>query len=141
MKIELVEMNHLEQMLPNYLLVQMMYPEMTLEEYTQMLHEMLPNQYYQLVGQHEGENIALTGFWINTKLWSGKYIEIDHFIVHPNYRSSGVGAQMVKYLENKAKELNCKMLTLDAYTNNFKAHKFFYNQGFIPKGFHFLKEV
>jgi hypothetical protein len=31
--------------------------------------------------------IAVTGFWTGTKLWSGKYIEIDNFIVHPEHRS------------------------------------------------------
>jgi hypothetical protein len=27
---------------------------------------------------------AVTGFWTATKLWSGRYIEIDNFIVHLN---------------------------------------------------------
>ena len=38
-----------------------------------------------------------------------------------------------------AKNEGCSMLALDSYTSNFKAHKFFYNQGFAPKGFHFIK--
>ena len=32
----------------------------------------------------------------------------------------------------------CTMLALDSYTTNFKAHKFFYGQGFAPRGFHFI---
>jgi hypothetical protein len=30
------------------------------------------------------------------------------------------------------------MIVLDAYTGNY-AQSFYYNQGFVPKGFHFLK--
>ena len=45
---------------------------------------------------------------------------------------------MVDFIEKKARELGCNMVALDSYTTNFKAHKFFYNQGFTPKGFHFI---
>jgi len=54
-------------------------------------------------------------------------------------RSKGLGELIFKVLEQKGKEENCNMLALDSYTSNFKAHKFFYNQGFAPKGFHFIK--
>jgi hypothetical protein len=42
------------------------------------------------------------------------------------------------YLAEKAKQEECSMVSLDSYTSNFKAHKFFYNEGFAPKGFHFI---
>jgi hypothetical protein len=31
------------------------------------------------------------------------------------------------------------MIVLDAFTGNFTAHRFYYNQGYGPKGFHFVK--
>jgi ribosomal protein S18 acetylase RimI-like enzyme len=43
------------------------------------------------------------GFWTGTKLWSGKYIEIDNFIVHPEHRSKGLGKMMTDYIDVKAK--------------------------------------
>lgn len=141
MMIQLIEISLIKEMKNNFDLIQVMYPDLSFETYERMLHEMLPNQYFQLIAIQNNQKIGLTGFWINTKLWSGKYLEIDHFVIAPDFRSSGVGSKMVAYLEEKAKREYCKMITLDAYTNNFKAHKFFYNQGFIPKGFHFLKEI
>jgi GNAT superfamily N-acetyltransferase len=59
--------------------------------------------------------------------------------VDPAYRSKGVGELIFQTLEQTAIEENCNMLALDSYTSNFKAHKFFYNQGYSPKGFHFIK--
>ena len=141
MMIQLIEISLIKEMKNNFDLIQVMYPDLSFETYERMLQEMLPNQYFQLIAIQNNQKIGLTGFWINTKLWSGKYLEIDHFVIAPDFRSSGVGSKMVAYLEEKAKREYCKMITLDAYTNNFKAHKFFYNQGFIPKGFHFLKEI
>jgi GNAT superfamily N-acetyltransferase len=66
-------------------------------------------------------------------------LELDNIVVSESHRSQGVGKLMFDFLERKAFEQQCKMLSLDSYTSNFKAHKFFYNEGYAPKGFHFVK--
>jgi hypothetical protein len=40
----------------------------------------------------------------------------------------------------KAKEENCSMIVLDAL-QEITAHRFYYNQGYVPKGFHFVKII
>ena len=116
-----------------------LYPNLTLDEYSVELDEMLPHRYGQVAVFDEDECIAISGFWIGNKLWVGKYLELDNIIVREKYRSQGVGKLMFDFLEKKAKEQQCNMLSLDSYTNNFSAHKFFYNEGFAPRGFHFIK--
>jgi GNAT superfamily N-acetyltransferase len=116
-----------------------LYPNLTLDEYAVELDEMLPHRYGQVAVYDENECIAISGFWIGNKLWVGKYLELDNIIVREKYRSQGVGKLMFDFLEKKAKEQQCNMLSLDSYTNNFSAHKFFYNEGFAPRGFHFIK--
>ena len=114
------------------------YPSLTREEYDRELDEMLPLNYGQ-VAVFEGEIcIGISGFWIGTKLWCGKYLELDNIVVLEKYRSKGVGKLLFDFLHKKAVENDCTMLSLDSYTHNFKAHKFFYNEGFSPKGFHFI---
>jgi ribosomal protein S18 acetylase RimI-like enzyme len=75
---------------------------------------MVPHNYKQLAVFENEICIAVTGFWTGTKLWSGKYIEIDNFIVHPEHRSKGLGKMMTDYIDVKAKEENCSMIVLDA---------------------------
>jgi GNAT superfamily N-acetyltransferase len=116
-----------------------LYPTFTIEKYQSYLEEMVPHNYKQLAIYDEGVCVALTGFWTGVKLWCGKYIEIDNFIVDPNHRSKGLGKMLTDYIDAKATELGCTMTVLDAYTGNYTAHRFYYNQGFVPKGFHFLK--
>lgn len=116
-----------------------LYPTFTIEKYQSYLEEMVPHNYKQLAIYEKGVCVALTGFWTGVKLWCGKYIEIDNFIVDPNHRSKGLGKMLTDYIDAKAIELGCTMTVLDAYTGNFTAHRFYYNQGFVPKGFHFLK--
>jgi GNAT superfamily N-acetyltransferase len=128
-----------EEMLMHLNVLQELYPSLTLETYSRELDEMLPCRYGQVGVFEEEECIAISGFWIGNKLWIGKYLELDNIIVRASHRSQGVGKLMFDFLERKAFEQQCKMLSLDSYTSNFKAHKFFYNEGYAPKGFHFVK--
>ncbi|MCB0443725.1 MAG: GNAT family N-acetyltransferase [Flavobacterium sp.] len=137
--IQLKERTTKAEMLQQLPLIQQLYPEFTEQIYSDLLDEMLPNNYKQLVAFENEIPIGLSGFWVGTKLWCGKYLELDNVIVHPNHRSKGVGKVLTEYLNQKAIDLGCKVVALDAYTNNFPAHKFYFNHGFVPKGFHFVK--
>jgi len=128
-----------EQMLAHLDVLQELYPSLTHEQYDQELELMLPHNYGQLAVFDDEQCVAICGFWIGNKLWIGKYLELDNIVVCEAHRSKGLGELIFKVLEQKGKEENCNMLALDSYTSNFKAHKFFYNQGFAPKGFHFIK--
>ena len=127
-----------EEMLKNLPVLQDLYPSLTLSEYSSELDVMLPHNYGQ-VGVFEGDIcLGLSGFWIGTKLWCGKYLELDNIVVSKTQRSQGIGKLLFDFLHKKALENDCTMLSLDSYTTNFNAHKFFYKEGFAPKGFHFI---
>jgi GNAT superfamily N-acetyltransferase len=139
MKLEIKELTTLDEMLSNIEVIRFLYPTFTLEKYESYLVDMIPHNYKQVAVFENEICVAVSGFWSGTKLWSGKYIEIDNFIVHPEHRSKGLGKMMTDYIDAKAKEMGCTMIVLDAFTGNFTAHRFYYNQGYVPKGFHFLK--
>lgn len=129
------------EMLTQIEIIKFLYPNMTIERYKNFLEDMIPHNYKQIAIFENNICVALTGFWSGTKLWTGKYLEIDNFIVHPNHRMKGFGKIMTDYLEQKAKDLSCTCIVLDAFTGNFNAHRFYYNQGYQPKGFHFIKTI
>ena len=126
-------------MLDQFDVMQHLYTKFTLEKYDSYLTEMTPHNYKQVAVFEQDVCIGISGLWSGTKLWSGKYLEIDNFIVHPDHRKKGVGKMMTDYIDAKAIESGCTMIVLDAFTGNFAAHRFYYNQGYAPKGFHFLK--
>ncbi|MCR9172725.1 MAG: GNAT family N-acetyltransferase [bacterium] len=135
---ELRELKTKEEMLENFALIQEMYPTITFEEYSNELDIMLPHNYGQVV-IYDGTTCAgLTGYWIGSKLWCGKYMELDNVVVSSKYRRQGIGQRLFEHMEAKAKELGCTMLALDSYTDNFEAHRFFYEQKYVPRGFHFI---
>ncbi len=136
---QLKELKTIEEMLAQIEIMQHLYPKLTLEKYQSYLQEMIPHNYKQVAVFEENVCVGLSGFWTGTKLWCGKYIELDNFIVHPDQRSKGIGKLITDYIDVKAADLGCTNIVLYAYTTNFAAHRFYYNQGFGPKGFHFVK--
>ncbi len=133
------ELTEKSEMLQLIGVIQELYPSLTLEAYEKNLTEMIPNNNYSQVAVFDGENcLGVAGIWIGTKLWCGKYLEIDNLVVSDKFRSRGVGKLLFNHISQKARAENCSMMALDSYTSNFKAHKFFYNEGFAPKGFHFI---
>jgi GNAT superfamily N-acetyltransferase len=138
--ISIVELNTIDDMLDHLDVIKELYPSLTKESYSDYLKHMLPNNRYAQIAVLENEKcLGIAGVWIGTKLWCGKYLEIDNLIVSSKHRSTGVGKLLFEYVAQKAETEKCSMLALDSYTSNFKAHKFFYNAGFEPKGFHFIR--
>jgi GNAT superfamily N-acetyltransferase len=136
---EIKELTTIDEMLAQLETMRHLYPRLTLERYREMLTDMIPHNYRQIAVFENETCLGMTGYWFGTKLWSGKFIELDNFIVRPEHRSKGIGKMICDYANDKAESLGCTNIVLDAYTNNFPAHRFYYNQGFGPKGFHFVK--
>jgi len=126
-------------MLAQIEVMQYLYPNLGKEKYESYLTDMIPHNYIQIAVFENETCVGITGCWSSTKLWSGKYLEIDNFVVHPEHRSKGIGKLLTDYIEQKAIDLGCTNIVLDAFTTNFDAHRFYYNQGYVPKGFHFVK--
>lgn len=139
MNLQIQELSTIAEMLLQIDTMRFLYPNLSVEKYEAYLSEMVPHNYTQ-IGVFEGETcVGITGCWSATKLWTGKYLEIDNFVVNPNQRSKGIGKLLTDYIEQKAIDLDCSSIVLDAFTGNFAAHRFYYNQGYGPKGFHFVK--
>ena len=136
-----VELTTIEEMVEQIEIIRHLYPNISEEKYKTFLQAMVPHNYTQVAIFENEVCVGLTGLWYGIKLWSGKYMEIDNFIVHPEHRSKGIGKLLTDYVNQKATDLDCTMIVLDAYTQNFTAHRFYYNQGYNPRGFHFVKTL
>jgi len=135
---KIVELKTKEELLMGYSLLKELYPDLTLVEYEKQLEVMLPHNYSMLAVYEETEIIGISGVWLGHKLWCGKYLELDNVVVAQSWRSQGVGAMMFDYAKKLAKKNACSSIGLDAFTYNHAAHKFFFKQDFIVKGYHFV---
>lgn len=137
--IEIRRITEIDEMLQQFHLIRILNPKMEFERYAQLLQQMITYN-YQMVGVFlEGKCVGLSGFWVGTKLYSGKYLEIDNFVIDEQYRSQRLGKLLVDWLTTEATRQHCETMMLDAYVVNHAAHKFYLREGFVIKGFHFLK--
>jgi ribosomal protein S18 acetylase RimI-like enzyme len=128
-------------MLPLFPLVHQLSPSVSEERYAHLLDDMIAHQ-YRMVAVFEGEQcIALSGIWVATKIYSGRYLEMDNVVVANTHRSLGIGKLLTQYIEALALSEGCEMIMLDAYLENDKAHAFYERAGFIRRGYHFLKRI
>ncbi|OAB76154.1 acetyltransferase [Cochleicola gelatinilyticus] len=113
-------------------------PKETLRE---RLLEMV-QQHYECIGIYDGEAlIGMCGMWFQTRHYAGKSVELDHVLIEDTYRSKGVGKQLMEFVYAYGKKKGCNWVELNTYVHNFPSHKFYYNQGFVAKGYHFVKEL
>lgn len=132
----------IEEMKEGYRLIRQLNPEVTEKVYLERLTGMIKAGYFQVVVKDkDGQIIALSGIWINTKIYSGKYLEMDNVVVDMLIRSNGVGSVLFEYIEELARENKCDCIMLDAYKENIKAHGFYVRKGFVSRGFHFIKKL
>lgn len=111
------------------------------EELRRRLELMIPNGYHCIAAFQNERMVGVAGYWHGTKFWCGEYLEPDNVFVLPELRSAGIGAKLMDWLEDKARELGCKCVALDSYVTYAGAHKFYFRRGYEIVGFHFIKKA
>lgn len=129
------------EMLPLHPLIRQLSPGVTEERYAFLLDDMLAHG-YRMVAVWEGDVcVGLSGIWVATKIYSGRYLEMDNVVVAETHRSMGIGGMLTEYVVALAQSEGCEIMMLDAYLENEKAHAFYERAGFYKRGFHFLKRL
>ena len=102
----------------------------------------MAQQNYECLGIYEADVLIGTcGLWFQTRHYAGRSIEMDHVIITDGYRGLGIGKMLIDFVKEYAEKKSCNWIELNSYVHNFPSHKFFYNQGFVAKGYHFVKEL
>ena len=98
--------------------------------------------HYQLYGAFDGGGLrGVAGCWIGTRIWCGRYLEIDNLVIAPAQRNGGAGTAMIRHFEALARKADCAVVLLDSYTNNHASHRLYHRLGFEIWGFHFVKPL
>ena len=111
-------------------------PEDILKE---RLLEMVTQNYECVVMYDKLKIVGICGIWYMTRHYIGKSMEVDHVVIDNAYRSKGLGRIFFDWIYEHVKSKGCEASELNAYVNNPKSHKFYYNEGYNIYGFHFLK--
>jgi GNAT superfamily N-acetyltransferase len=136
----IIELTEETQFLRTYPLLAALNPSLTYEQFTQRLTKIRTQAYRCIAYTDEmGEYLGICGFWYGTRFWCGDFIDIDHFVVREGIRAEGIGKQMLAWIEAEAARLGCDQTGLDCYVTHDRAHRFYFREGYIIKGYHFTK--
>ena len=136
--IRLIEKDSLSSIIP---FLRMLNDKIPVETLSERLEEMV-KQGYECVGVFEGDRlVGICGLWFLTKYYVGKHVEPDNVIIHPDYRGTGLGEQMMDWIYNYARSKGCIASELNCYVSNTGGQKFWINEGYKIIGFHFQKKL
>ena len=98
------------------------------------------SQGYECVGVYEQKKlIGICGLWILTKHYVGKHIEPDNVIFLPEYRSMGLGHQLMAWVYDYGRRRGCIASELNCYLSNESGQRFWEREGYKAIGYHYQK--
>lgn len=112
------------------------------DEILQKRFEEMFTQNYECHGIFlEGKLIGVFGLWFMTRHYAGRSVEPDHIFISEEHQGKGIGKKLFEYIYSLAAERGCETSELNSYVSNYRSHKFYLNEGYEIKGYHFLKKL
>ena len=129
----------ISQILP--LIQQLMGNQFSNEVLTERFSEMFEQNYECFGIYFEEKLVGVFGMWFMTRHYAGRSCEPDHIYIDEQYRSLGIGKKLFRFIYKYAEEKGCETSELNSYVSNYRSHKFYLNEGYDIKGYHFLKKL
>jgi len=113
------------------------------ERFIQCYQESLENKnVYYYVYQHQQKIVGFISLYVHHYLHHHHDTgEIVEFVVSCDYRSMKIGDQLIRWIENKAKELNLEEIELSTSTYRKKAHRFYEAHGYEKNHYNYTKNI
>ena len=68
-------------------------------------------------------------------------IYVDDLVTTAARRGQGTGAALLHELERRARDAGCRVLDLDSGADREDAHRFYFREQMVIRGFHFLRRL
>lgn len=92
---------------------------------------------YRLVALADPDVRAVAGYRKMEMLATGTVLYVDDLVTAAEHRSHGYGRQMLAWLFEEAKRLECQYLELDSGLQRLDAHRFYEREGMKKAAYHF----
>ncbi|MFO2465583.1 GNAT family N-acetyltransferase [Pseudomonas sp. 15FMM2] len=99
-------------------------------------------QGYRLLAAWDGDYMAgLAGYRELENLLYGRFIYVDDLVVRPELQRSGLGGQLLAAVRQEAEQCHCDHLVLDTGLHMPLAQRFYFRQGLLARGMHFIQDL
>jgi GNAT superfamily N-acetyltransferase len=107
--------------------------------------EQIARQYahgYRLLAAYMDERIVgLIGYRATENLIYGRFVYVDDLVIDAGERQQGLGAFLITAVRNEATRLGCQHLVLDTGLHMALAQRFYFRQGLLARGMHFVQPL
>ncbi|MBX9767234.1 MAG: GNAT family N-acetyltransferase [Bdellovibrionales bacterium] len=113
-----------------------------MEDYLSIYREAHRADGYEIVAiEQGGAVVAIMGYRILSDFVRGRHIYIDDLVSTQSARSSGLGAELLKYAEEIASKAGCAALRLCTGIENEGGIRFYERNGWTKRAFAYTKKV
>ncbi|WP_217473926.1 GNAT family N-acetyltransferase [Stutzerimonas stutzeri] len=99
-------------------------------------------QHYRLLSAwRDDELVGLAGFRAQENLLYGRFVYVDDLVVAQSQRQKGVGAQLLGVVRREATRDGYAHLVLDTGLHMPLAQRFYFREGLLAKGMHFVQPL
>ncbi len=84
-----------------------------------------------------GRPVAVAGFRLTQCLAWGRFLYVDDLVTLASQRSRGHGAELLRWLQARARAAGCSQLHLDSGVEKRDAHRFYEREGMEKSSFHY----
>ncbi len=117
-------------------------PHLTFADFISIYEDAHRNDGYEIVAIEDDNNIlAIMGYRILSDYVRGKHVYIDDLVSSESVRSKGLGAELLRYAEGVARDLNLKTLRLCTGIENDRGVSFYERNGWIKRAFAYTKKL
>ena len=107
--------------------------------FTQQVIRQQAQGYLLLAAKQDTKVVALAGYRLQENLIYGRFIYVDDLVTSPDLRGQRLGEQLMDAIKAEVARQDCAYLVLDTGLGNALAQRFYFRQGFLSKGMHFVQ--
>ena len=117
-------------------------PHLSYEEFVEIYEESNKANGYEIVAiESDGKILALMGYRFLSDYVRGKHVYIDDLVSTESARSQGLGAKLLAYADEIAKQNGCKSLRLCTGVENTRGSQFYEKNGWTKRAYAYTKKA
>lgn len=97
--------------------------------------------YRLLAARRDGAVLGLAGYRLQENLLYGKFVYLDDLVVTAGLQRTGLGGQLLEAVRRQARALGCRHFVLDTGLHMALAQRFYFRQGLLARGMHFVEPL
>lgn len=114
---------------------------MSAQQFAEQLDRQMQQNYRLIGARQDGGIVGLAGFREMENLLYGRFIYVDDLVVDADVRQLGLGARLLDVIRHEAVSRGCAHLVLDTGLHMPLAQRFYFRQGLLAKGMHFVQRL